>query len=144
MLPVQRDTSGPLCVGCRHLHTIYRLTNWLWHRLDPCRHSFCITCIIKAFSEQGRQALWYTCPRCAHTVGTTPPMADRGVGPIAHWLQGVSGADVPSLEEVMRLDRELGDVCSWDSNNYLLNSGLVGTPPPPQAAQRYSQPQCGS
>ena len=90
---------------------------------------FCVTCIIKAFREQGELGACYTCPRCACSVGTTPPMVDRGVGPIAPWLRMASGGEVPSEDEAMRLGRELGDVCSWDHNMYLLSGGLTGGPP---------------
>ena len=98
------------------------------YRLDPCRHLFCTGCITGAFRDQGEQPIWYTCPRCACQVSTTPPLVDRGVGPIATWLRGASGADMPSVEEVMELDRELEDVCSWDHNGYILSGGTVDSP----------------
>ena len=54
---------------------------------------------------------------------------DRGVGPIASWLGAASGADMPSVNEAMKLDEELRDVCSWDSNKYLLSGGVVDSSP---------------
>jgi len=33
---------------------------------------------------------------------------------------------MPSVDEVMKLERELGDVCSWDCNGYIVSGGLVG------------------
>jgi len=35
---------------------------------------------------------------------------------------------MPSVEEVMELDRELEDVCSWDHNGYILSGGTVDSP----------------
>jgi len=35
---------------------------------------------------------------------------------------------MPSVEEVMELDRELEDVCSWDRNGYILSGGTVDSP----------------
>jgi len=35
---------------------------------------------------------------------------------------------MPSVEEVTELDRELGDVCSWDQNGYILSGGTVDSP----------------
>ena len=120
---MQGDTSGPPCVGRQCPHSISRLTDRLQHRLNPCRHLFCITCITKAFREQGEQVVWHTCPQCACTVTITPPLAERGVAPIAAWLRAASKASMPSVDELVMLERELADVCSWDSNRYLLSSG---------------------
>lgn len=107
------------------------LTHAFQYSLDPCRHLFCTGCITIAFRRQGDRVLWYTCPQCTCTVGTTPPLADRGVEPIASWLRVASGATMPSVEEVMKLGDELGDVCSWDHNTYLLSGDLVDPSPTP-------------
>jgi len=123
MSSVQGDTSGSPGVGYRHPPQHSLLTYGIQYRLLPCRHLFCIGCILKAFREQGEHPLWYTCPQCTCTVGTTPPRMDRGVEPIASWLRAASGADMPSTDEVMGLERELVELCSWDRNKYLINGG---------------------
>jgi len=128
MPSVQGDTSCPSCVGLCYSHCTGMLMARSWYRLDPCRHLFCVTCIIKVFREQGREVLWYTCPRCTCAVSTTPPLADRGVGPIAAWLRTASGTGVPAVEELLHLEKELGDICSWDLNNHLLSGATVGDP----------------
>ena len=35
---------------------------------------------------------------------------------------------MPSMDEVMKLDRELADLCLWDHNEYTLSGGGVGSP----------------